>query len=77
MSEFHDNYLAYKREETSQYCAIIEKNAIRSTERADKFLVAAGIKAYQCSIPDYEITDLVYSCDMFIAKLDTCAAFIC
>ncbi|KAF3335050.1 hypothetical protein FCM35_KLT21654 [Carex littledalei] len=76
ISEFHENYLAYKREETSQYCVIMEKNVIRSTERADKFSVAVAIEAYQCSILGYEMADFVYACDMFITKSETREAFV-
>ncbi|XP_078159099.1 uncharacterized protein LOC144554656 [Carex rostrata] len=75
MSEFHENYLEYKREELAKYCAVMEKNANKSVERADKFSVAAAMEAYE-QLPDFDMLDFVNASDMFIKKAETREAFL-
>jgi hypothetical protein len=75
MSEFHEEYLAYKREETRAYCAQMEKNSIRSNEREEKFSIAAAMDAYQ-QLPEFDIVDFIYASEMFMGDPKVCEAFL-
>ncbi|KAF3340446.1 Myb/SANT-like DNA-binding domain-containing protein [Carex littledalei] len=75
MSTFHENYLEYKREELTKYCAVMEKNANKSVERADKYSVAAAMEAFE-QLSDFDMLNFVNASDMFIKKAETREAFL-
>jgi hypothetical protein len=75
MSEFHEEYLEYNREETHTYCAQMEKNSKRCNEREDKYSIAAAMDAYQ-KLSVFDIVDFVHVSEMFMADSKIYEAFI-
>lgn len=75
ISKFHDDYLAYKREETALICAAIEKSSMRSVERAKKFSIKEAMDAFQ-KLEGFDLVDFVLASEMFIADSGPREAFL-
>lgn len=75
MSKFHDDYLAFKREETKLICAALEKKSERIATRNEKFSVSAAMEAFQ-HLQGFSIADFVYASTMFIDNAGVCEAFL-
>jgi hypothetical protein len=65
ISEFHEEYLAYKRDETKIYSAAMERNANRSSKCEEKYSVFTAMGAYQ-QLPDFDIVNFAHAIHLFI-----------
>ncbi|XP_078173929.1 uncharacterized protein LOC144567625 isoform X2 [Carex rostrata] len=75
MSKFHDDYLAFKREEMKLICTALEKKSERIATRNEKFSVSAAMEAFQ-QLQGFSIADFVYASTMFIDNAGVCEAFL-